>query len=301
MPFPTTDYPTAVDGAQSRLDNVDVVWDDDFNYSDEQIRRIQSFIGTNSQLLGQNIAASGLGGMVSPVASGAPNRAFRLAARASYAAGYLLSVGDAYDTAYTEKLLLNYAGLLWTLGGVDASNKLKIPTGALPPAGEAGRLQWDTGLPGLRYDTGAAWQIVGGGSAGSYADWASGYQYTSAPVPVEEVIGQGFFDGSLVVGSVTAYFRAVVDVVFLGAPGPSQVNLYDMGPKAGPPAAPTLITTLSTVTAGGPQVLEQLLAIGVAPGANQIVNAARMYELTVVQLSGVGDSIYVGSAGLEAR
>jgi hypothetical protein len=162
MPFPTTDYPTAIDAAQSRVDNVDVVWDDDFNYSDEQIRRIQTLLGTTSQLIGQGIAASGPGGMVSPIASGAPNRAFTLAARNSFAAGHLLSVGDAYDTVYTDKLLLNYAGLLWTLGGVDATNKLKIPRGALPVVGEAGRLHWDTGDSLLKYDDGASWIGVGG-------------------------------------------------------------------------------------------------------------------------------------------
>lgn len=301
MPFPNTDYPTALDAAQSRVDLTNIVYDDDFNYEDEQIRKIQEYMGISSELIGQRIAGKGPGGMVSPIASGAAARAIKLAARNAFGAGYLLSVGDNYDAAYTEKMWLNYLGLLWTLGGIDASAKLIIPHAALPPAGTAGRLHWDTGSPGLYYDDGGVWNPVGATGAGSYPDWASGYSYVQAPVPVEEVIGQGVFDGSLVTGALVAYFRAIVDTVFAGAPGPSQVKLYDMGPKAGPPAVPVLITTLSTIVAGGPQALEQALAIGPVPAPNTIANSARMYEITAIQTSAAGDSMYVGSAGMDVR
>lgn len=300
MAFPNTDFPTALDAVQSRADLTNVVYDDDFNYHDEQVRKIQEYLGISAELIGQRITSKGPGGMVSPVASGGGNRAFRLAARNAFSAGYVLSVGDNYDVSYTEKLYLDYLGLLWTLGGIDASNKLVIPHSALPGAGTAGRLHWDPAVSGLKYDDGGAWNDVGAQGAGSYLDWASAYQYTVAAVPVEEVIGQGCFDGSLVTGSLVAYFRAIVDVVFTSV-GPINVKLYDMGPKAGPPAAPTLISTLSTASAGGPQVLEQVLTVGVSPGGNQIANSARMYELTAYQGTTPGDTLYVGSAGLDVR
>jgi hypothetical protein len=149
----------------------------------------------------------------------------------------------------------------------------------------------------------SVWTSIGAGSgAGSYLDWASAYSYTEALVPVEEVIGQGSFDGSLVGAPFTIYFRAIVNVIFTGGPGPCQVMLYDMGPKAGPPGAPILVATLVTVVVGGPQVLEQLLAVNPGgPGPNTISNTPRMYELTVIQLSALGDSVYIGSAGLDVR
>lgn len=167
MPFPDTDYPVALDATEDRIDYVDVVYADDFNYHDGQIRKVQEYLGITSELIGQRIAGTGPGGMVSPVASGAAARAFRLAARNAFSAGYLLSVGDAWDTSYTEKLQLSYAGLLWTLAGIDASAKLKIPRSALPPAGEEGRLHWDPAGPSLKYDDGAVWNDVGGGGGAS--------------------------------------------------------------------------------------------------------------------------------------
>lgn len=302
MAFPNTTFPDALDSVVDRTNFTDIVNDVDFDYQDEQIRKIQEYLGLTTELIGQRIASKGPGGMVSPIASGAAARAIRLAARNAFAAGYVLSVGDNYDAAYTEKMLLDYLGILWTLGGIDASAMLKIPTGALPPAGVVGRLHWDTGAPGLFYDDGISQIPVGSAGAGTYLDWASAYQYTQALAPVEEVVGQGYFDGSLMSGALVAYFRAVVETVFSAGVGPSQVKLYDMGPQAGPPAAPTLITTLTTMIPGGPTVLEQALSVGPAgPGANLLADSARMYEITVIQTSTVGDTMFVGSAGLDVR
>lgn len=299
MGFPAdTDYPDALDLAQNRVDGADIVWDDDFNYQDKQIRKLQDFIGLRGEMAGQRIAGKGLAGMVSPIASAPGARAFRFAARAAFAAGDLLSVGDAYDTVYTEKMRLDYTGLLWALAGIDASQMLKIPRAALPAPGVAGRLQWDTGALGLYFDNGVIWIPVGGASAGSYIDMATGYSYVQAPVPVEETMGQGVFNGAKVIGSLVPTFRAILETVYVGAPGPSTVRLYDMGPKAGPPGAPVLIATLQTVVPGGPQVLEQALAVGAVPGVNTIMNTERMYEVTVEQASSAGDTIYVGSVGL---
>jgi hypothetical protein len=228
--------------------------------------------------------------------------ALTLAAKPAFAAGTILSVGDNFLAAYTEKMSLDHDGLLWTLGGVDATAMLLIPGGVLGVAGVAGRLQWDPATLSLQYDDGLIWNSVGGGGggAGSYLDWATGYPYTLAAVPVEEVIGQGYFDGSLVVGAVAAYFRAVVDVVFAGA-GTCNVLLYDMG-AVGVPAPPELITTLTTAVNGGPQVLEQLLAVDpTGPGANKLADSARMYEITVTMTGGAGDTTLVGSSGLDVR
>lgn len=163
MPFPSTSFPTALDAVEDRTDYADVVYADDFDYHDKQIRKVQEYFGISSELIGQRIAGKGPGGMVSPIASGAAVRAFRLAARNAFSEGYLLSVGDAWDTSYTEKLQLSYEGLLWTLSGIDASAKLKIPRSALPLAGEEGRLHWDPAGPSLKYDDGAAWNDVGSG------------------------------------------------------------------------------------------------------------------------------------------
>jgi len=171
MPFPNTSYPVALDATEDRTDYVDVVYADDFDYHDKQIRKVQEYLGITSELIGQRIAGTGPGGMVSPVASGGAARAFRLAARNAFSAGYLLSVGDAWDTYYTEKLQLSYEGQLWTLNGIDASAKLKIPRSALPPAGEVGRLHWDPAGSSLQYDDGAAWNSVGGGGL-TAEDWA---------------------------------------------------------------------------------------------------------------------------------
>jgi hypothetical protein len=74
-----------------------------------------------------------------------------------------------------------------------------------------------------------------------------------------------------------------------------------MGPAAGPPAAPVLVTTLTTAVGGGPQVLEQALSVDVAPGANQIADSPRMYEITIIMAGTAGDTTFLGSAGMDVR
>lgn len=300
MPFPTTDYPTALDAAQSRTDYTDIAHDEDFNYEDEQIRKIQEYLGLSSELIGQRIAGKGPAGMVSPIASGAGNRAFKFAARNSFLAGYILSAGDAYDTVYTEKMYLNYLGVLWALGGIDASAMLKIPNAVLPAPGVAGRIHWDPATPGMKYDDGAAWNDVGSSiGAGSYLDWVTSYPYTEAPIPVEESIGDGYFDASLVTGSSIVYFRSTLDPNL--SLGTASILLYDMGPKAGPLGVPRLVTTLSTGT-NGLQTLEQALTIvPAAPGPNDILDSARIYEVVATSAAAAGDDVMVYSTGLDVR
>lgn len=308
MGYPTdTNWPGSVDTVEDRTDYVDIVWAADYDFQDKQIRKIQTWLGETGDLVGAGLVGEGPGGMVSPVASG--GTAFRFSARNNFLGGTLVSFEDNFDVAAVQVARINYAGLLWSLGGLDISSSdfLHPPTGGALPGGlllaDAGRLFYKTGASsGLYIWDGLAWNLAGGAGAGSYIDMSSGYQYTQAPVPIEEVIGQGYFDGDLVKGALVAYFRAVVDIIFTAGVGPCTVNLYDMGPKAGPPAAPVLITTLLTVAPGGPQTLEQVLAVGPGgPAGNLIADSARMYEITVIQTSTPGDTMYVGSAGLDVR
>jgi len=148
----------------------------------------------------------------------------------------------------------------------------------------------------------ASWSQPGGGGGGgapqSEFDWGGDHEYSQLAVPVEETIGYGMLNGSQV-GALTAYFRASWNPQFTVA-GSADVRLYDLGPAAGPPAAPTLIATLSAVS-GGVRYSEQALAVGGAPGANQIMNTPRLYEVAVYQSSQAGDSVRVGSVGITIR
>lgn len=145
----------------------------------------------------------------------------------------------------------------------------------------------------------------GGGGIGSFADMGMGYSYTEAGVPIEEVVGQKVIDGFLV-GGAAAYFTTMMTptLAFTGGGEVAEIRLYDLGPKAGPPAVARLVATLSTLTTGGPQVLEEALIVvpgGVAPDDNKILDSARMYEVRVTSAATVGDTIFVGSVGIEVR
>lgn len=162
MAYPgTTDWPTSVDAAVARVDLVDIVYDEDFNYPDSQILAIQVFLGTTGTLIGVGAAGQGPGGMVSPVADGASAIAFKLVARDSFVTngGKLLSVGDDYDSsppAYTQKF------------GVGAEGVVELnPIATLPTDYTKGRFGYKSGTgEGLYVDDGVAWNIVGGGGGG---------------------------------------------------------------------------------------------------------------------------------------
>lgn len=306
MPFPgSSDYPDSVDTAygsgSARVDGVDIVYDDDYNFPDIQIRNIQTYLGTTGQLIGQGIAAKGPGGLVSPLADGGGVKGIRLALRAAFSTGDILSVGDNYDAAYTEKMRLGPAGILWALGGADfgSGEFLRIPHGnTLPATFEEGRLFRKDDTDELYHADGSAWNAVGGGAGGKEMDWVDAYQYTQLAAPSEETVCFGYFDASTVTGTIS--FWAVLTAT-LTAAGSSQIRLYDVGPAAGPPVAPTLITTLSTATTGGPQHLSQSLSVGASPAAGQIANSARMYEVRAYQTSTPGDSFFLGSGGMADR
>jgi hypothetical protein len=151
----------------------------------------------------------------------------------------------------------------------------------------------------------ASWSQPGGGGGGGTvltdADWGGDHQYSQLALPVEETIGYGVLNGSLV-GAFTAYFRAAFNPQYT-VPGSTDIRLYDLGPAAGPPAAPVLVATLTDGPPGtsGVKYLEQALLVGGAPGANQIQNTARLYAVAVYQSSQVGDSVHVGSVGITIR
>ena len=75
-----------------------------------------------------------------------------------------------------------------------------------------------------------------------------------------------------------------------------------MGPAAGPPGVPRLVTELTATAQGGPREVNQALAVvAAAPGTNDILDSARMYEVVVIQDSStIGDSAYL-SGGLDVR
>jgi hypothetical protein len=143
--------------------------------------------------------------------------------------------------------------------------------------------------------------VPGGGGGGAVVDLFLGgdYSYTRPVSPVEEVIGNNSFDGS--VGVTSLYFKASVTNLF-ATTGTTQVRLYDMGPAAGPPdLTPRLVATLNFSNQGGPRASSQVLTVvSATPGANEILDQDRMYEVAVVQVSGTaGDLAYIGSASLE--
>lgn len=298
--FPNTAWPADIDAAQDRTNTVDYVDEQDFDYSDEQIRTIQEWLGSlaTGRIIGDNgNAAEGPSGLASPVADGGV--AFTLVAKNSFSSGDILSVGENISS-YNELMSLDHAGVLWTNGGVDAGALLLIPNAAVGAAGVSGRLQWDPTAPGLKFDNGSAWVDVGAGAAGSYLEFANAFTQNQGATPVEETMGQGVLDGNIIPGSLTAYFRCMITPSLTS--GSALVKLYDVGPKAGPPSSPRLVSTL-TATTSVLQTLEQSLTVvsGPTPLTNQILDTPRMYEATL-QVNGIsGDDAYVGIVGIEVR
>ncbi len=145
----------------------------------------------------------------------------------------------------------------------------------------------------------------GGGVPASSIELGSGnYEYTQAASPIEEVCGNGSFNGLLIDGaSVDAYFKAAVTNVF-NSSGTTRVRLYDLGPAAGPlDASPRQVSELTFSTNGGPLSSEQsLTVVSGSPSTNEILNSDRMYEIALIQdASTEGDTAYVGSACLEVK
>jgi hypothetical protein len=235
------------------------------------------------------------------LADGGGVKGIRLALRNAFSTGDILSVGDAYDAAYTEKMRLGPAGILWALGGADfgSGQFLRIPHGnSLPGTFEEGRLFRKDDTDELYHADGSAWNLVGGGAGGKEMDWIGRYQYTQLAAPSEETVAFGYFDASSVSGTI--YFWAMLTASFAAA-GTAYLRLYDVGPAAGPPASAVLVAALTKTTTGGPEYKSQVLAVAGAPGVNTIANSARMYEVRVYQSSAPGDTVLVGGGGMADR
>lgn len=302
MAYPfITDWPTSLDVLVNRTDNVDTVFEEDFNYSDSQIRTIQIFLGVTGDLLGAGGAGQGVGGLLSPIADGASAIAFRLVARDSFVTlgGKLLSVGDDYDAAppaYTQKF------------GVDQDGVLELnPIAVLPTNYSQGRVAYKSGVDeGLYTDDGAAWNLAGGGVSGVVMSIETGrYDYTVAGAPPgpEEVVGQFMFDASKAPGVIK--LRCMLNPTFAAA-GVCNVHVDDIGPP-GAPAAPVRITgtgvsTFKLEASASGQDYKETAALGThatTPSEGVMVLGQRMYEVVAVIGAGTaGDTIDLGFAGL---
>jgi len=122
--------------------------------------------------------------------------------------------------------------------------------------------------------------VAGGGLTGATNE-------SQTTVDVERVIGGGVFDGS---ASGTILLR-IVGSLIATVSGSANVRLYDMGPAAGPPTAPSLRSTVTIpfADAGDVEKVDQELTPVASPSAsNEIYNTARVYEFR----------IFLASAGL---
>ena len=121
MPHPgSSDYPDLLDviygTGVARVDGVTIVHDYDHNFTNLQVRRLQEYVGLTGDLIGENVAGKGPGGIVSAVPDG--GNAIDLAARAPYTAGNLLRVGDNFDVGFIPKFIVADDGSLWSNAGL---------------------------------------------------------------------------------------------------------------------------------------------------------------------------------------
>lgn len=110
MAYPTSDWPGATDATLTRVNLVDIVDADDFNYQDAQVRGIQGWLGDGKgEIIGDNgVSADGVGGALSPIASG--GNAFTIAAKANYTSGKLLRILNDYDGTPSEEASVDFEG-----------------------------------------------------------------------------------------------------------------------------------------------------------------------------------------------
>jgi hypothetical protein len=133
-------------------------------------------------------------------------------------------------------------------------------------------------------------------NSGTYID-AGPYSYTQGATPLDEVIEQFTFNGSLAAG-MTVNFRCSMNPQF-STSGTAQVKLYDLGPVAGPFGTPRLVSTLQETTSGLVNLNNNLVVVSGSPGTDQILDSDRAYEIVVKQTSAENDTVYVGFARLE--
>jgi hypothetical protein len=176
---------------------------------------------------------------------------------------------------------------------------------------EAGDLAYVTGLGTYQCPTptsgAAVWTAIGGGGGGSGLQSSidlARMDYVQQPVPVEESLGKFMFDGSTIPPGASVFLRCVMNPTF-GSAGFARVHFYDLGPAAGPPTAPVLITgtlpstfALEVLASGLAYRQTAALALGPGPAEGVIMSAPRLYEATIIQSSLPGDSVDVGGASI---
>jgi len=225
MTYPNTSWPASVDASVSRTDGVDVVYADDFNYPDEQIRTIQSWLGgTHGALIGDDgTATHGPGGLVSPIGSGGVG--IKLATRAAFSAGKILSVGEDYDSSYAERLHMDSAGLLTV-----------SPSGNYETLVTAGS---DDAIPNRKYVTDAI--------AASSGVWGrSGTVLSPATAGDTLTVGVG------AVGSPGYSFETYTDTgIYLVSTGPDVVGIACDGATVASFSAAQMLNVYGTVGAPG--------------------------------------------------
>ncbi|MCP3886451.1 MAG: hypothetical protein GY700_13475 [Propionibacteriaceae bacterium] len=87
----------------------DIIASDHHNYQDEQTRTIQTWLGENGDLIGDNGSSlHGPSGLASPIADG--GTAIKLAAKNDFTSGKLVSIGDNDTAAYSEKASVDFEG-----------------------------------------------------------------------------------------------------------------------------------------------------------------------------------------------
>lgn len=189
MAYPNTNYPGAYDVAQTRTDNVDVIYAIEYEYHDEVIRTIQLFTGIPGKLIGEDLPGSNPAGMLSRQSNG--TNAFTFRAENDFTSGNLVSFED--DNGGTVVSRINYAGTY--VGGVDANaHTMRIPVFAtLPAASTAGLIAFQTGgTAGLYADNGSAWEGPLGGSSSLFESDVPNDEIQ----PISSELTRGFIIGS---------------------------------------------------------------------------------------------------------
>lgn len=222
------------------------------------------------------------------------------------------TVKESINDLYT-KITTDLDQLRSELGLVSTGNTLGVYNSSVTAAnlvdGAVRSIVFD-GVTVTSVSSGSGIVTVSAPLGDSYITMGQHY-YTQLGVPIEEVIGEFEFDATRIPTGKSAYLRTMYNAVFTGA-GTLKVKVYDIG-AVGTPAAPVQITADSPstynlqYTAAGAETISSTydvtpaLIVGATPTTGQIVNAARMYRITMIQNSLVTDTAYVGSAGLMVR
>jgi hypothetical protein len=232
----------------------------DYNWPDIQIRQIQTYLGTTNDLIGDGIAAAGIGGAVSAVADG--NTAFQFAARNDFTSGTLLSVGDNYDTSYSEKMALDYAGDLTLAGGVlVADGAVGTPSVSFAGDPSTGLYQPSAGSLGVATSGNDRHRF---GSVALYGT-ISGTYYLKANAAGSAATPTYAFNGD----TITGWFSGTANTIQGACGGNRVMDLYQS-------ASATFFKLARTDAHGDGASIGQLMFAGKDDGATEAVYAGVM-------------------------